>query len=372
MAENLESRDEHLHEEAIPTVTIALVTGILSLMFSLATISTNSLLLLILYKDPFKYFRPRATTFFVASLSLSDFLGGFLVQPLYSVYMLGIARGNERKEVYDVSSVISHANTKISILTVVALSVDRYLAVKLSWKYKALVTVRRVITLNCFIWILCGTFEMAHTLNHPSEKLFHAVDLHLQTTVPVTILCAVYIGTYLEFRRYSRNVVFVRTNLAGRSRTYVRNIRLEKTIVLTIALIIIVLFISLMPFLIVTQLEQDCHGDHNDECDELGFAFLIAKSLSVPMLCVSCVANPFLYAWKIPQYRQALRSVWRSIRSHWRRRMLRTTSPALFNFQSVVATGSVIEQNTPDGTSHIKQKEQEKNRASTASDGIDK
>ena len=35
MAENLESRDEHLHEEAIPTVTIALVTGILSLMFSL-------------------------------------------------------------------------------------------------------------------------------------------------------------------------------------------------------------------------------------------------------------------------------------------------------------------------------------------------
>ncbi|RMX51841.1 hypothetical protein pdam_00019868 [Pocillopora damicornis] len=30
------------------------------------------------------------------------------------------------------------------------------------------------------------------------------------------------------------------------------------------------------------------------------------------MLCVSCAVNPFLYAWRIPQYRQALRAVCRT------------------------------------------------------------
>ena len=106
-------------------------------------------------------------------------------------------------------------------------------------------------------------------------------------------------------------------------------------------------------------MEQDCHGDHNDECDELGFAFLIAKSLSVPMLCVSCVANPFYMRGK---YRNTDRLCDR----------FGDQSEAIgdaecsdhlsssVQFPSVVATGSVIEQNTPDGTSHIKQKEQEK------------
>ena len=52
-------------------------------------------------------------------------------------------------------------------------------------------------------------FEASHS-NGGSKELFHFVDLHLQTTVPLVTLCAVYAATYIEFRRYSRNVVFVR------------------------------------------------------------------------------------------------------------------------------------------------------------------
>ena len=155
-------------------------------------------------------------------------------------------------------------------------------------------------------------FEDSHSIGG-SEGLFHSVDLHLQTTVPLVSLCAVYVATYIELRRYSRNVVFVRAENTedGRPRFFLQNIRLEKKIVLTVVLIIVVLFISIMPYLIVNNLEEQClEEEGNAVCDEL--AFVITKSLSVPMFCISCAVNPFLYAWRIPQYRQALRSVRRT------------------------------------------------------------
>ena len=324
MTESLGSHDpDHEHIEGIPTVTVALLAGICSLVFGLLACSTNGILLFILYKDPYNYFRTRATTYFVVSLALSDFIGGSFVQPLYAASMFCVATGVEEEKLKRVSLISSHVSTKISILTVVALSVDRYLAIKLSWKYKALITTRKVVVCNTIIWLFCGVFEASHSTGG-SEELFHIVDLHLQTTVPLVSLCAIYAATYIEFRRHSRNVVFVRAENTegGRPRVFVRNIRLEKKIALTVVLIIVLLFISIVPYLIVNNLEEQClEEEGNGVCGELGF--VITKSLSVPMFCISCAVNPFLYAWRIPQYRQALRSVRHTACTWFRRRTRR-------------------------------------------------
>ena len=344
MSESLESPD-HDHD-GVPTATVALLVGICSLLFGLLAFSTNSILLFTLYKDPYNYFRTRATTFFVASLALSDFIGGFFVQPLYAAFMFCVTTGVEGEKLYKISLISSHISTKISILTVVALSVDRYLAIKLSWKYKALITTRKVVVCNTVIWLFCGVFEALHSTSG-SEELFHSVDLHLQTTLPLVSLCVVYAATYIEFRRYSRNFVFVRAENTegGRSRVFVRNISLEKKIVLTVVLIIVVLFISIAPYLIVSQLEEHCHEEEgNGVCSELGF--VITKALSVPMLCTSCAVNPFLYAWRIPQYKQALRSVRRTTCARFRRRT-RPVSRISNCIPTAVASPSLIEQNTP-------------------------
>ena len=103
MSESLESHDHHhQHIEGIPTVTVALLAGICSLLFGLLAFSTNGILLFILYKDPYKYFRTRATTSFVVSLVLSDFIGGSFVQPLYAAYAFCVATGVERDKLYRV------------------------------------------------------------------------------------------------------------------------------------------------------------------------------------------------------------------------------------------------------------------------------
>ena len=331
---------------------VTIVAATCSLLFGLVAVLTNGVLLFTLYKDPYNYFRARPTACFVASLCVSDFLGGLLVQPLYSVYMISIAAKFQQPKLCEVSLILSHVTTKISIFTVVALSLDRFLAVKLSWRYKSLITVRKVVSCDILIWLFSVIFEASHAAVE-SEEIFHAIDLHLQTTVPLTIMLALYTATYIEFRRYSRNVIFMQAYTGGRRRVFVRNIRLEKKIVLTVVVIIIVLFISLLPYLIAKNLEDHCHEEDSSECSELGFVLL--RALSVPMLCVSCAFNPFLYAWRIPQYRQALRVVQRRACRRCRRQSRATSA---LNIPTVLASASIVEQNTP-AVGHLQPKQDE-------------
>lgn len=337
--------------EGTSAEAVTIVAATCSLLFGLVAVLTNGILLFTLYKDPYNYFRARSTTYFVASLCISDFLGGLFVQPLYSVYMFSIAsKIPQQPKLGDISLIFSHVTTKISIFTVVALSLDRFLAVKLSWKYKTLITVRKVVACDILIWLFSVIFEVSHSAVE-SGKIFHAIDLHLQTTVPLTIMLALYTATYIEFRRYSRNVVFMQTYTGGRRRVFVRNIRLEKKIVLTVVAIIIVLFISLLPYLIVKYLEDHCHEEDSSKCSELGF--VVTRALSVPMLCVSCALNPFLYAWRIPQFRQALRVVQRRACKRFRRQSRATSA---LNIPTVLASASIVEQNTP-AVGHLQQKQ---------------
>ena len=103
------------------------------------------------------------------------------------------------------------------------------------------------------------------------------------------------------------------------------------------------LFISLLPYLTVTNLQERCQEELSGECSEPGF--LLTKALSVPLLCVSCALNPFLYAWRIPQYRQVLRLIGGWICQRFRPRS-HTVNALALNIPSVLASASLVEQNT--------------------------
>ena len=130
-------------------------------------------LLFTVFKDPYNYFRARATAYFIVSLSLSDLLGGCLVQSMYAASMYTISTGGQPQKLYEIALIFSHVTTKISILSVVALSLDRFLAVRLSVRYKRLITVRKAIVCNALIWIFCITFETSHSFDENKDCLLY-------------------------------------------------------------------------------------------------------------------------------------------------------------------------------------------------------
>ena len=304
-------REDHEHE-----LEVALPAAILSLVLGLLAISSNGLLLLTLYKDPLKCFKGRCTTVFVCFLALSDFLGALIVQLLHSLCMFCRLAEIELTTVYNFAIIGSHLGTKISVFTVVGMSFDRYLAVKLVWRYRTLVKVERVAFFNVCVWVLMSCFEASHSAD---QELMHKLDMHIQTTVPLTLLTVINLATYFEFRRYSRNTVFAQRTLNATSGPSRRNIEIEKNIVKVVAAIMVVLFVSLVPYLVTKHYEDRCHEEHDaqeehaaQKCHE-ETRFAAVKNIATSLLCVSSVFNPFLYAFRISNYRRAFRIILKRI-----------------------------------------------------------
>ena len=94
----------------------------------------------------------------------------------------------------------------------------------------------------------------------------------------------------------------------------------------------------------MTNLEERFQEELSGEYSEPGF--LLTKAFSIPLLCVSCALNPFLYAWRIPHYRQVLRLIGGWICQRFRLRS-HTVNTLALNIPSVLASASLVEQNTP-------------------------
>ena len=291
--------DHHNYE-----TEVVLPAAILSLLLGILGVLSNGFLLLTLFQDPLKCFKARSPVVFVFFLALSDFLGSFIVQLPHSICMFCRIAQIELNTLYNVAVIGSHLGTKISVFTVVGMSFDRYLAVKLIWRYRSLVKFQRVIFLNVCLWIFVGSFEASHSMD---KELMHQIDLHLQTTVPLTLLTLTNLATYLEFRRYSRNSVLAQGTSSNDSCLTRRNIEIVKNIVKVVLMIMAVLFVSLIPYLVTKNLNgEHCHG--KEHCNE-STDFAAAKNIAISLLGVSSVVNPFLYAFRISNYRRAFKLV---------------------------------------------------------------
>ncbi|XP_031574705.1 adenosine receptor A1-like [Actinia tenebrosa] len=321
VANKTEDHQDHGDE---PMFWAQIFAAILSLVLGLISAISNILLLLTLHKDPLKCFQRRATTVFIQGLATSDFLAGSFIQTTYALTLLLEATGHKVSVLDNIVSIGSHVGTKISILTLVVLAVDRLLAITLPWKYNTFVTRKRAAATNVFIWISIATFEATHFA--PSiEKFLHDIDLHLQTTVPIAGLLIIFIATYLAFRKHSRNAVFAHQSDSRSNRIHMHNLQFEKKIIVTILLIMLVVLASLIPYLIVEKVSEGCDGPHHvhedddhaeEESMDCNESKAIARVFSVCLLSLSCALNPILYAWRIPHYRQSLKMV---VGVSWRR-----------------------------------------------------
>lgn len=313
------------------SITLSLILGFTAALF-------NSLLLFTIYKDPLKCFHKRASTIFIKGLALSDFLTGFFVHPTHSISLL-FEIFYHKMEILDV--IVTHGlhiGSKISVFTLVVLALDRLIAIVRPWKYNYLVTKRTTRVINVSIWVFVAVFEISSHAGHAviDTVVIHSVDLHLQTTIPMVGLLIISVGTYLSFRKHTRNTIFAVNQC---NRLTVRNLQFEKRLMATILFILLVVIVSLSPYLIVQQLSHACHDDlhnkhdhdahavelnitnaakdrksaidmkdnmaHVDQCKD-GSTLTIFHVLSVSLLCVSCVMHPVLYGWRLPQYRRSL------------------------------------------------------------------
>ena len=99
---------------------------------------------------------PKTLKTLLLSLACSDVAVGLFSQPLYTVFLINWLRlDNPGCNTQQVRTISSSLFSAASFLGVVAVSVDRFLAVHLHLRYQELVTHRRVVIVVIGIWPWC-------------------------------------------------------------------------------------------------------------------------------------------------------------------------------------------------------------------------
>ena len=236
------------------------------------------------------------------SIAISDVGIGLLAQPVYSSLLVKWLQLNHPScNNYRVSDILANLFLASSFLSVVAVSVDRFLAVHLHLRYQELVTHRRVVIVVMSIWVFSAfvSFTMFWEL-HGTRDYINLVIL----AFGFIISFAVYIKMYLTVRRHKNQIQSLLVVDETQSGIMTNYAAVVKTTV-GVLYVYLVLLASYLPYFICMAVVRICRDSS------------IAKKqlylFSLTLMFLNSSLNPVIYCWKMRHIRHAIIDILRNM-----------------------------------------------------------
>ncbi|XP_012720558.2 adenosine receptor A1 [Fundulus heteroclitus] len=276
----------------------------IEIAIAVASVLGNVLIVLVVYVNQ----ALRDTTFsFIVSLAVADIAVGSLVIPLAIVISLGF-----RTQFYTclILSSLVLTITQSSILSLLAIAIDRYLRIKIPTRYNDIVTQGRAYMAVCTCWILSilsglvplvGWNDLSHgNLSKSSEivcefKTVIRMDymVYVNFFVCVMVPLALMIILYGEIFRVIRKQLNRRAEATcDRERYYRKELKLAKSL----ALVVFLFITCWMPIHIMNCVELFRPGETPKS----------ALYVGIFMSHVNSALNPMVYAFRIKRFRLTL------------------------------------------------------------------
>lgn len=275
---------------------------IVSFILATPAVLSNAILLITIFRDPGRNQLWRTpVTLLVVNLSVCDLLSGVVpgFGGLYSDIVLFTHR--TRKNVAGVELAViavGMVSCIVTVCTIAAMALDRFLAVSSPHRYTARVTKAKIKVFIAVSWIYMLLFcSLAIGV---STTVFVLLYCHLHVSPPLITLPLVYWKTYRALRLNSNRMI----NLAnGEERMAAAHRKRERKLISAFLLVLVLFYVTFLPQFIALNMLV------------LRPAFLEAESFllffyaSNKFVLVNCSLNPFIYAWRIPKYRLAFKAV---------------------------------------------------------------
>ena len=278
------SADHHSENEDNSTLgTIVIINCVLNASLMLISILGNVLVLAAIIRTP----SIRSTSMIMlCSLAVSDLLVGFLAQPTYIAVEL-----TEDHFVKHVSTMIGPSLCIISLLTITAITVDRFLALHYHMRYANLVTKSRVKYTLVLIWLI--TFLV-------SGFEFWNTRVYSFLSGVVIIICLIistfsYIRIYFIVRRHQLQIHAQQQAVQSPNDESHLNMARLKGSALNTFVFHIALVLCYFPMYIKLNKDGISKKDWPIEWE---FAMTLVFSNSS--------INPFLYCWRLRELRTAV------------------------------------------------------------------
>ena len=292
--------------ENLESSKTALIIGVVNLVVGVVAVIGNSLLCLTIYRNPHRRLR-NTTSYLVVNLAVADLLTGLITEPFYAAFEISNFMGKEVDILYIIGESTAYVFVNASILSILLMAWDRYIAVRYPLLHKQKMSCKRIFTMIILLWIYSIVFSTLRFMGVP-EDVFYWVDLHVNYTLFGGILIGLYVSIYFAIKHQMEKSLRTRGYNSQTRRQPTHNeikamVKSEKKMTKTVFLLLLVAIACMLPLYIMLHVELLCKS-----CMEVSLVQTISK-LSEPILFLNSGLNPFLYAWTIPKYRQALKEI---------------------------------------------------------------
>ena len=290
-----------------------IIATIFNAVFSFAAFFGNAIILTALRKASSIN---RATNALLCSLAMSDFMVGLVVQPSHVIYCIYGVIGGPQVRCYSrtVFQYTSDYFIAISFLTIVAITLDRYLTLCHRHTYRSVMTPGKIRGVIALVWIICLSFPLGR-LASPSTPMI------LSSVVFIAFLAIPSFAVYKIYRFLKQHQLPLSSQLKPQTvdtkKASSFNVSLYKRSVVTMMLVYLALFLCFLPSVAVTAAWVTA--------DQPGKLRLIrVGNFTLTVLMFNSSINPFLYYWRIPEVRKLtgdlFKKLFRCFRSGFRKK----------------------------------------------------
>ena len=264
--------------------TVVLANCILNAPLMLLSIIGNALLLVAIMRTP-SIRSP--SVIFLCSLAVSDLLVGLVVQPAY------IAEQIVRtvSALQDAVTAMGFAGCGVSLWTMTAITVDRFLALHYHLQYPNLMTTSRAIYTIITIWCIITLFSFSILW---SLRIYYVLAAFC-ITICLLVCLVCFIKIYRIARRHQLQIHVQQQVVENSTDTHKQQIRQSTKSAKNIFIYFLTMILCYSPFSIAVIIS--------------GFNSLdlqVIRTFPVTVAFMNSSINPFLYCWRMTELRTAV------------------------------------------------------------------
>ena len=264
--------------------TVVLANCILNAPLMLLSIIGNALLLVAIMRTP-SIRSP--SVIFLCSLAVSDLLVGLVVQPAYIAEQIVRTVSALQEAV----TAMGFAGCGVSLWTMTAITVDRFLALHYHLQYPNLMTTSRAIYTIITIWCIITLFSFSILW---SLRIYYVLAAFC-ITICLLVCLVCFIKIYRIARRHQLQIHIQQQVVENSTDTHKQQIRQSTKSAKNIFIYFLTMILCYSPFSIVVIIS--------------GFTSLdlqVIRTFPVTVAFMNSSINPFLYCWRMTELRTAV------------------------------------------------------------------
>ena len=289
----------HCESNVTAPAHISIFTATASGVFAIIATTGNALIILAVFKDPLKKLRT-PFSYFLVNLATSDLIVGGVILPI-SVYVHGMeATGYLNCTLMIAFHIIYFIAATSSIFSLLALCVDRYIAVAFPIKYRIYLHWKKCMCISVLIWVVSISLPFLHL--KLSTVTFLMVYDHIAVLTAFIGLLVTYIRIYVLLRKQGKSLSLAQqTSPVADNLMKKKWVNVERKVTRTFLLILMVFVVTYLPAVFIAyMLEFYNLCTENEECREW------LRDIQFLLVCSNACVNPFICILRMQNFRSSI------------------------------------------------------------------